>query len=162
MTDTLTLFQQDSSLSPVGTKDTGTIGERLAAQFLEQKGYRLVMANFTAPVGRNSKGVQVKGEIDLVALEGETLCFVEVKTRKSLDFGGPLTAVDNKKQRQITRTARVYRRIFQVFDLPHRFDVVTIVYNGKKEPVIELVRSFWTEAKFRKRTWAADTDNVGY
>jgi len=66
--------------------DLGGEGERLAANFLQQNGYRIVLTNFTVPVGRNTKGVQVTGEIDIVALDAETLCFIEVKTRRSADF----------------------------------------------------------------------------
>ncbi len=144
------------------TRGTGSEGEKLAAGLLEKNGYLLVMANFKAPIGRNRNGAQVTGEIDLIALDGETLCFVEVKTRSSRDFGGPLTAVDNQKQRQITRTARVYRRIFGVFDVPHRFDVVTVVLSAKGTPEIELIRGFWTEAKFRKQSWTSDNAGYGY
>jgi putative endonuclease len=113
------------------------------------------MANFEAPIGRNTRGVQMIGEIDIVALDGETLCFVEVKTRRDLDFAGPLTKVDLRKQRTVTRTARAYRRIFAVHDIPHRFDVVTVV--GEPEDAkIELLKGFWSEGKFRKRKWAED------
>src|SRR5688572_32609202 len=90
------------SLSEVGER-----GERLAAEFLERQGYRIVVANFTAPIGRNGKGVQVKGEIDIVALDGETLCFIEVKARSATNFAGPLDNVNLRKQRVVTRTARV-------------------------------------------------------
>ena len=59
----------------------GKLGEAYAAAYLEQLGYRLVAANFTLPVGRNLRGVVVNAEIDIVAYEGQTLCFVEVKAR---------------------------------------------------------------------------------
>ena len=61
------------------SSEIGDRGERIAAEFLEREGYRIVVANFTAPIGRNGRGVQVKGEIDIVALDGDILCFVEVK-----------------------------------------------------------------------------------
>ena len=129
----------------------------LAADFLIDNGYRIVVANFKVPVGRNSKGVQVTGEIDLIALDGETLCFVEVKTRRSDEFTPIITAVDIRKQRQITRTAKVYRRIFNVWDMPHRFDVVTVLMPKHADPEIELTKGFWTESKFRKQTWNSQT-----
>ena len=125
----------------------------MAAKFLVDRGYRLVVSNFKVPVGRNSKGVQVTGEIDIIALDGDTLCFIEVKTRRSDDFAPVITAVDLRKQRQITRTARVYRRIFDVWDLRHRFDVVTVLMQKHAEPVIELSRAFWSESSFQKRRW---------
>ncbi len=139
------------------TPSLGERGERLAADFLVQNGYRLVIANFKVPVGRNSKGVQVTGEIDLVALDGETLCFVEVKTRRSDEFTPVITNVDLRKQRQIIRTAKVYRRIFNVFEMPHRYDVVTVLMPKHSEPTIELVKGFWNESKFLKTNWGRET-----
>jgi len=139
---------------PVQTQvSLGDQGEAIAAEFLVQNGFRLVAANFKVPVGRNSKGVQVTGEIDIIALEGETLCFVEVKTRRSADFTPVLTNVNLRKQRQIIRTAKVYRRIFNLYDMDHRFDVVTVLMPKHVDPVIELTRSYWTENKFRKKYW---------
>src|SRR5438067_13356184 len=95
----------------------GERGEALAAEFLVAKGYRLVAANFKVPVGRNSKDVQVTGEIDVIALDGDTLCFVEVKTRRSEEFTPVITNADLRKQRQITRTAKFYRKILVIRDM---------------------------------------------
>ena len=133
----------------------GKPNSEMAAEFLEKNGYRIVMANFEAPIGRNSREVQVIGEIDIVALDGETLCFVEVKTRRDLEFAGPLSNVDLRKQRTVSRTARAYKRIFGIHEIKHRFDVVTVVGEGEDSKV-ELHRAFWTESKFRKRKWAED------
>ncbi|MGE3466652.1 MAG: YraN family protein, partial [Pyrinomonadaceae bacterium] len=112
-----------------------------------------VVSNFKVPVGRNRRGAQVTGEIDIVALDGETLCFIEVKTRRSDEFTPVITAVDLRKQRQITRTSRVYRRIFGVMDVEYRFDVVTVLIPKYADPQIDLTKAFWTEAAFRKRSW---------
>lgn len=136
------------------TSETGSKGERIAAKFLVRNGYRLVMSNFTVPIGRNNSGAQVKGEIDIVALDGETLCFIEVKTRRSDEFTGPLTSVDLHKQRVVTRSARMYRRIFAIGDMRYRFDVVTVIDDGQSEPRIEIFKNYWTEGKFKKRIWA--------
>ena len=135
----------------------GESGEALAARYLRTKGYRLVAANFKLPVGRNSNGAQVTGEIDLIALDGETLCFVEVKTRRSDEFTPVITNVDLRKQRQIIRTARVYRRMFGLTDVDYRYDVVTVLMPNGKKPVIELTKGFWTEGKFRKHSWERST-----
>ena len=151
MSEILRIF--DRVPAPAGVS-LGDEGEAIAAEFLVQNGFRLVAANFKVPVGRNSKGVQVTGEIDIIALEGETLCFVEVKTRRSAEFTPVLTNVNLRKQRQIIRTAKVYRRIFNVYDMDHRFDVVTVLMPKYVDPVIELTRSYWTEHKFRKKYWA--------
>lgn len=146
MSDTVDKGFQIDSRSSLGAE-----GERLAAEFLRESGYRLVAANFKVPVGRNTKGVQVTGEIDIIALDGETLCFIEVKTRSSEHFAPAIAAVDLQKQRQITRTAKVYRRVFGLADMPFRFDVVTVVPGP--EPEVRHTQNFWTEAKFKKRRW---------
>ena len=107
-------------------------------------------------VGRNSKGVAVTGEIDLIALENDVLCFIEVKTRRSADFTPVLTNVDRRKQRQITRTAKIYRRIFGLNAMPFRFDAVTVLMPFAERPQIEIIRDLWTEARFRKKRWSYD------
>ncbi len=156
MSEVLSVITQDKQVRPQTSRRLGDLGERMAAEFLVREGFRLVVANFTAPVGRNTRGAQVTGEIDLIALDGDTLCFIEVKTRRSAEFAGPLSAVDLRKQRQIIRTARVYRKIFGIRDMPYRYDVITVLLEKGEEPVIELVRGFWNEAKFRKRSWSGD------
>ncbi len=134
----------------------GDRGERLAAEFLKANGYRLIAANFKVPVGRNSKGVQVTGEIDLIALDGGVLCFIEVKTRRSEDFAPIAANVTLRKQRQIIRTARVYRRMLVPRDIPYRYDLVTVLLPRHGDPTIELAKGFWTEAVFRKRRWGGE------
>lgn len=131
----------------------GKRGEALAADYLAANGYRIVVTNFKVPVGRNSKGVSVTGEIDIIALDGDTLVFVEVKTRRSDEFTPILTNVNLRKQRQIIRTAKVYRRIFGVREMAFRYDVVTVLMPRYDKTEIELTRGFWTEAKFRKASW---------
>ena len=139
------------------TRRVGERGEKYAADFLIRRGYQLVGANFKTTVGRNNRGVAVSGEIDLVALDGDTLCFVEVKTRSSDTFAAPIAAVDLKKQRQITRAARIYRRVFNLKNVKYRYDVVSIVLNEKFAPKIEYFKGYWTEAKFKKRIWSGET-----
>jgi putative endonuclease len=147
--------EQDNRQPSQSTRTLGNLGEKLAGDHLEMNGYRLVLANFKVPIGRNANEAQVTGEIDLIAFDGDTLCFVEVKTRSSDEFAEPLAAVNLRKQRQIIRAARVYRRIFGIRDIRHRYDVVTIV-TGRSEPRVELVKGYWTEAKFRKKAWSGD------
>ena len=143
-----------SNLTEPAAKILGRRGEELAARFLEQKGYRLVAANFTVPVGRNRRGAQVFTEIDVIAYNGETLCFIEVKTRSSDEFASPESAVNLRKQRQIIRAARVYRQFFGVREMPFRYDVVAIVMPQNRAPKIELLAGFWTESKFHKARWS--------
>ncbi len=147
----------DNNKSPLvsETMRVGQLGETLACRFLMKNRCRLVVANFKVPIGRNSIGATVTGEIDIIALdENDTLCFVEVKTRTSDAYAAPVAAVDLKKQRQIIRTARMYRKIFNLHDIAFRYDVVSIVLGKDDKPVIEHFKSYWNEAKFRKKFWA--------
>ena len=138
--------------------ELGRRGEELAAAYLQQLGYRIVATNFTLPVGRNRLGVPINVEIDLVAYQGQTLCFVEVKSRASDWFAPPQVNVDRRKQRQIARAARAYRRMFGLVGEPYRYDVITIVFGEDDDasvaPEIELLRSYWTEDQLRKRAWS--------
>lgn len=121
--------------------ELGKLGEAYAAAYLEQLGYRPVAANFTLPVGRNLRGAVVNAEIDLIAYDRQTLCFIEVKTRASDWFAPPQANVDLRKRRQVARAARAYRRMFDLEDQPYRFDVVTVVLTDP--PQIELLRNFF-------------------
>ncbi|HQU82505.1 MAG TPA: YraN family protein [Pyrinomonadaceae bacterium] len=153
MSEILSLNVQHKHSERQNTSFVGEYGEKLAAEFLSKNGYRLVLANFKVPVGRNIRGAQVTGEIDLIALEKNVLCFIEVKTRSSDEFAAPIAAVDLRKQRQIIRTARIYRRIFNLHNQAFRYDAVSIVLGGEDKPQIEIYKNFWNESKFRKKTW---------
>jgi putative endonuclease len=135
------------------TSSPGALGESYAAAYLEQLGYRLVAANFTLPVGRNRRGAVITAEIDLVAYDGDTLCFVEVKSRTSDWFAPPEVNVDLRKRRQITRAARGYRKMLGIEDQPYRYDVVTVILGDNSTPQLELLRNFWTDQSIRKRRW---------
>ena len=154
MSEILSIINKDKRAASQGTSELGARGESMAADFLARSGYRIVLTNFKVPVGRNSKGVQVTGEIDIIALDGETLCFIEVKTRRSDEFAPIIAAVDARKQRQIIRTSKIYRKLFGVREMEHRFDVVTVLVQKYAEPQIELTKGYWSESKFRKRTWS--------
>ena len=95
----------------------GSSGEELAGRFLEKSGYRIVARNFRCRLG----------EIDIIARDGETLVFIEVKTRTGAAFGSPAAAVTMKKQRQIGRAAQWYLAENGLFETPARFDVIAIV-----------------------------------
>ena len=138
------------------TSSLGALGETYAAAYLDQLGFRLVAANFTLPIGRNLRGAIVTAEIDIIAYDQDTLCFVEVKTRSSDWFAPPEVNVDRRKRRQITRAARVYRQMLGIENEPHRYDVVTVVIDNDAAPRIELLRNFWTEESLRKRRWHID------
>lgn len=127
MSEIYNLVNHDNHSPEITSSGVGQAGEKFAAEHLVKKSYLLVASNFKVPIGRNRVGAIVSGEIDLIAYDENILCFVEVKTRSSDDFASPLAAVDLRKQRQITRAARVYRKIFQLNNIKFRYDVVAII-----------------------------------
>jgi len=134
--------------------ELGARGEALAIDHLERSGYRIVAANFSLPIGRNTRDAIVIAEIDVVAYDGPILCFVEVKTRVSDDFALPQVNVDLRKRRQIARAARGYRRMMGLTAAPFRYDVVTVVAKpDDANPRIELLKGFWTDEQLRKKKW---------
>ena len=154
----------NSSLAPLAPHlALGRRGELLAARHLTQNGYLLVASNFKINVGRNRRGALVQAEIDLIAYDVSTLCFVEVKTRASDWYAPPQANVDLRKQRQITRAARAYRRAFGLLHLPHRYDVLTVILppadpaGHPPPPSLKLLKNFWTDDKFRH---TRHTDNT--
>jgi putative endonuclease len=141
--------------------ELGRRGEALALEYLERAGYRVVAANFSIPIGRNTRDAIVNAEIDIIAYDGPALCFIEVKTRASDDFAPPQANVDLRKRRQIARAARGYRRMLGLIGAPHRYDVVSVVLAPREQteglPRIELLKNFWTDEKLRKRNWQDTT-----
>jgi putative endonuclease len=108
----------------------GQKGEDLAYELLKKKGYKVLERNFKSPLG----------EIDIVAREGKTLAFVEVKTRLSSDFGSAKWAVGPRKQRKLSMVALDYLKRHSLSDQPARFDVVAIDL-GQGLEKIELFRN---------------------
>ena len=113
--------------------DHGRLGEDMAHRYLRGHGCTIVARNYRPPGGG--------GEIDLVAWQGETLVFVEVKTRAGTDFGSPDRAVDAEKRTHLARAARDYARRAGVDWEKTRFDIVSIVLEDR--PRIEWIRDAW-------------------
>ncbi len=107
----------------------GRTGERLASKHLEKAGYQIIERNYRTR----------SGEIDLIAMDGEILVFIEVKTRSSNRFGDPLEAVTPAKCRQIARVALEYLSRGGYRGCPARFDVVAVL-TGPPDRV-EVVRN---------------------
>ena len=97
--------------------DAGRDGEAAAARHLEARGHRILARGFRTR----------DGEIDLVSRDGDTLVFVEVKTRSATSFGRPAEAVDHRKRSRILRAARVWLHRHGADDDPCRFDVVEVL-----------------------------------
>jgi len=108
----------------------GNRGERLAASYLRRLGYKIISRSATGKLG----------ELDLVALDGQTVVFVEVKTRQSADQGHPAEAVDRQKQHRLTRVALGYLRRHGLLEHPARFDVVAITWPLDGKPQVEHIK----------------------
>lgn len=119
------------------THARGAAGEDAAEGFLRLSGYRIVARNVRTKVG----------EIDVVALDGETLCFVEIKARASAEFGRAIEAVGPQKQRRLAKAALLFLSKNRS-ERPCRFDVLgldrgrdgawsfTLVKNAFEAPVL--------------------------
>lgn len=105
---------------PDPRRRTARRGEELAARWLRLKGYAIEARNWRCAAG----------EIDIVARDGETLVFVEVKTRGSTAAGAPEDAVDARKQRRLVHLAQSYLAQRRLGDVPCRFDVVAVSRTG--------------------------------
>jgi putative endonuclease len=106
----------------------GRRGENAAARYLQRLGYVIVARGQRAAIG----------EIDLVAVDGRTVVFVEVKTRTTQDAGHPSDAVDDAKQRRLTRLALSYLQRHDLLECRSRFDVVAVTWgDANQRPLIE-------------------------
>lgn len=113
-------------------KSLGRRGEEAAARYLRRIGYRVV-----AHSDRSKPG-----EIDLVAIDGRTVVFVEVKTRQSGEAGHPSEAVDEIKQQKLTRLALAYLKRHGLLEYQARFDVIAVTWpEGRRRPVIEHLKN---------------------
>lgn len=112
--------------------DLGKQGEELAAQYLTEKGYKILETNWR--FGRN--------ELDLIAEDGNILVVAEVKTRQSDTFTQPETAVTREKQRSIIKSANAYVR-GKRRDIEVRFDIVSIILQGDKITVNHIPDAFY-------------------
>jgi len=109
----------------------GLWGEKIAAEFLFQNGHIILEKNWRSG----------KAEIDLITKEGNTLVFVEVKTRKNASFGHPEDFVGNQKSK-LVKTASVEYQYLNQYEGFIRFDIVAITGNEKEYELIHLKDSF--------------------
>ncbi len=106
----------------------GKKGEKLAVKFLKKKGYKVIKQNYKTRIG----------EIDIIAKDRETLAFIEVKTRESIEYGLPFEAVNRAKKKKIANVALLYLK--KVKEIPPcRFDIVSIYYEQDK-PKFKLIK----------------------
>ncbi len=105
---------------------TGARGEEEAYFHLRKQGYVMIARNYRSP--------RCRSELDLVGWDGETLCFIEVKTRQTRDFMPAEAAVDAEKQRDLSRVAQEFLRKVEGKP-PVRFDVVSVYLAGGKAEI---------------------------
>ncbi len=121
--------------------DLGRQGEDAATSWLLSKDYRIVRRNYRYR----------RSEIDIIAMDGPTLCFIEVKTRATLDKGHPLEAVTPQKQKEIIRTAAAFLSMEFREEADCRFDVIAIIAKGyendrlKEYEIEHITDAFWAE-----------------
>lgn len=108
----------------------GKTGESLAEGFLKKNGYKILARNFKTKIG----------EIDIIALDKDTISFVEVKTRQTDRFGLPQEAISGFKQRQISKAALAYLKDKNLLNKKARFDVVSIILS-QDSPRIDLIKN---------------------
>ena len=108
----------------------GQSGETVAARFLKKQRYKILETNYRTP----------QGEIDIIAKDGDTIAFIEVKARRSDHFGNPKGAVTIHKQRRISMAALQYLKATKQSEAKARFDVVGIS-SQTDPPTIEIIKN---------------------
>jgi putative endonuclease len=109
---------------------SGKRGEELAVDYLKKHGYKILARNYKNKLG----------EVDIIAKDQNTYCFIEVKTRKSEKFGLPSEAVSGLKQRQISKAALCFLKENRLLDRGARFDVVSVMDRGD-QPRLDLIKN---------------------
>src|ERR1041384_655169 len=114
------------------TQEFGELGERIAERWLRRQGWRLVQRRF-----RNGHR-----DIDLVVEREGTVAFVEVKARRGAEFGGPLEAVNWRKQKELSKSACVWIDRHGRPSESYRFDVVGVLVDGERVRVRHVANAF--------------------
>jgi len=111
-------------------QQVGEAGEAWAARLLRKKGYKIIETNYRTQLG----------EIDIIARDGDTIVFVEVKARQTGRFGNPKEAITSRKQRKISMVALYYLKTTGQSQAKARFDVVSI-RSAPPRPEVEIIRN---------------------
>ncbi len=106
-------------------QETGNLGEKLAVEFLKKRGYRIMQNNYRCP----------EGEIDIVALQKDCLVFVEVRTKRSSEFGSPEESITPTKMDKLRRVAAHYRQTHDDVPASWRIDVFAIEIGRQNRPL---------------------------
>ncbi len=113
-------------------KDVGILGEKLARDFLQKRGYRILESNYRCAAG----------EIDIIARHKDYLVFVEVRTKRSLEFGSPEESITPTKMERLRAVASHYQQTHNDLPASWRIDVVAVELDQKDKSVrIELIEN---------------------
>jgi len=113
-------------------RDTGILGEKLAGDFLKKRGYRIYETNYRCP----------EGEVDIVARHKDSLVFIEVRSKRSLEFGSPEESITPTKMERLRAVAAHYRQTHNNLPPLWRIDVVAVEIDRKGKPLrIELIEN---------------------
>lgn len=109
----------------------GKKGEDTAERYLKKHGYRIIEKNYKTP----------SGEVDIVALDKGTVVFIEVKTRRSDEFGPPELSVNSRKRQKIIKAAFHFLSNKRIKDTPCRFDIVSITESAdRKDKEVKIIK----------------------
>ncbi|WP_026818286.1 YraN family protein [Arthrobacter castelli] len=111
--------------------EVGQRGEATAARYLEESGLRVIDRNWRCS----------DGEIDIVALDGDVLVVVEVKTRSSLDYGHPFEAINEPKLQRLQRLSAAWRRFHHLRIRNHRIDAVAVIEAADASATVEYLKA---------------------
>ncbi len=113
-------------------RDTGILGEKLAKDFLKKRGYRIYETNYRCP----------EGEVDIVARHKDSLVFIEVRSKRSLEIGSPEESITPTKMERLRAVAAHYRQTHNNLPSLWRIDVVAVEIDQKGKPLrIELIEN---------------------
>jgi putative endonuclease len=110
------------------TREIGELGEKKGVEYLKKAGYKIVETNFSVKAG----------EIDVIAKDKDYLVFVEIKFRRTSEYGPPAEAVVKKKQNKIIKSALLYLKMNRIIGANVRFDVLSL---GPGENDVELIKN---------------------
>ncbi len=107
----------------MNNKEIGKLGEKIAKEYLEKQGIKIIEQNYFCKFG----------EIDLIGIENKTIIFIEVKLRFNNSFGAPYEAVGSKKWERLQNAAQLYLIEHNINNMDCRFDIISLLYSNDKK-----------------------------
>jgi len=123
----------------------GDLGEKIAARFVQSQGGKVIFRNYRGPKG---------GELDIVARDKDTLCFIEVKTRtEKSEIRRPIDAVNIKKRHYIVRGGKSWLKLLKDPNVIWRYDVIEVILQQGEKPMVNWVKEAFTEQSIEPRSY---------